>query len=272
MIAASVNQSPIAIAIFDIDGVVRDTGNSYHRALADTVEAFTAGACRPSHADIDRLKEEGLWNNDWHASREMVYRHYEAKGTTRESLGLDYDALVDFFQRRYRGANPDEPSTWDGYITEEPLLMSKAYLEGLSAAGIPWGFFSGATPGSAHFILEQRLQLQDPVLVAMGDAPGKPEPTGLFMAAQSLEDRLNLPENLPVIYSGDTVADMYTVQNAKEQQSERRWLAIGVLPPHAQQPDTQEHYEAVMRKAGAEVVVTNVEQITPTLIHKLLVT
>jgi HAD superfamily phosphatase len=41
-----------AMVIFDIDGVIRDVGNSYRRALADTVEHFTQGEYRPSQADI----------------------------------------------------------------------------------------------------------------------------------------------------------------------------------------------------------------------------
>ena len=66
---------PTAIVVFDIDGVVRDVGNSYRRALADTVEQFTEGAFRPSQADIDRLKAEGIWNNDWEASRHECICH-----------------------------------------------------------------------------------------------------------------------------------------------------------------------------------------------------
>ncbi len=59
-----------AIAVFDIDGVVRDVSGSYRRAIADTVEHFTAEAYRPTQADIDLLKSEGIWNNDWEASQE----------------------------------------------------------------------------------------------------------------------------------------------------------------------------------------------------------
>lgn len=97
------NRQAIAILVFDIDGVVRDVGNSYRRALADTVEHFTDGAYRPSQADIDLLKAEGVWNNDWEGSEEMVYRYFEAKGRSRTEVNLSYADLVDFFQRRYRG-------------------------------------------------------------------------------------------------------------------------------------------------------------------------
>jgi len=57
------------IVVFDIDGVVRDVSGSYRRALADTVEHYTGGEYRPTSEDIDRLKAEGTWNNDWEGSQ-----------------------------------------------------------------------------------------------------------------------------------------------------------------------------------------------------------
>jgi len=254
------------IVIFDIDGVIRDVGNSYRRALADTVEHFTQCAYRPSQGDIDELKEEGVWNNDWEASQEFTYRHFEQQGKLREQLDLSYEAIVDYFQRRYRGTELDNPDRWNGYITQEPLLLQAAYLQQLTAAGILWGFFSGATQGSARYVLEKRLGLQSPVLVAMEDAPGKPDPTGLFQAVAQLS-----PASLPVIYIGDTVADMYTVSQARAQQPDRQWIGVGILPPHAQiLADYATDYTQKLEQAGAAIVLNNVEQLDPTQIRKLL--
>ena len=261
-----------AIAVFDIDGVVRDVGNSYRRALADTVEHFTH-AYRPSPKDIDRLKEEGIWNNDWEASRELIYRHFEARGTARSALDLDYKTLVDFFQHRYRGDDLENPDCWNGYITQEPLLLRPPYLERLTGAGIPWGFFSGATRGSACFVLEKRLGLRSPVLVAMEDAPGKPDPTGLFQVLQQLESSQPIDTSLgaTVFYVGDTVADMQTVERARSQKPDRQWIGVGVLPPHAQQPpEYKEAYIAQLKSAGAAIVLDNVEKLTPEQIQMLL--
>jgi HAD superfamily phosphatase len=250
-----------AIVIFDIDGVIRDVGNSYRRAIADTVEHFTQGNYRPSLDDIDQLKSEGIWNNDWKASAELIYRYFEKQGQTRENLTLDYNIIVDFFQLRYRGKN------WDGYITTEPLLVTKQYLDQLTANQIGWGFFSGATRGSAEYILKQRLGLENPVLIAMEDAPGKPDPTGLFATIEQLENQ----DLTPVFYVGDTVADIKTVREAKQQQPERFWLGIGVLPPHVQDTlSRQESYGLTLKKSGAIVVLNNVEQLTPNLIEDLI--
>ncbi len=278
-----------AIVIFDIDGVVRDVGGSYRRALADTVEYLTAGQYRPSAQEIDQLKGEGIWNNDWEASQELVYRYFagQPSGTAaiatateaivqpdpqgRGGIRVDYDRLVGFFQSRYRGT---DPVNWNGYIRDEPLLMDKPYLDQLTTAGLAWGFFSGATRGSASYVLERRIGLESPVLVAMEDAPGKPDPTGLFATLAQVSTRFEeVDPAAPVLYVGDTVADMYTVARAREVQGDRRWLAVGVLPPHVQEtPERQTAYAASLTQAGADVVLDTVQALTPSAIAQLLAT
>ena len=254
-----------AIIIFDIDGVIRDVGNSYRRAIADTVEEFTGGAWRPTMEDLDNLKSEGIWNNDWKASQELVYRYFEAMNKSREEVALSYDRIVEFFQKRYRGKHPE---LFDGYIANEPLLVSPGYFEQLNDNQIAYGFFSGATKGSANFVLKQRLQLADPVLVAMEDAPSKPDPTGMFATVSQLETS---PSNVPVFYLGDTVADMYTVVKAKELKPERNWIAVGILPPHVQSSQTrQANYAQKLLAAGAEIVLSNVEKLDLQTIDELI--
>lgn len=252
-----------AIAIFDIDGVLRDVTNSYRRALADTVEFFTNNLYRPSMEDIDNLKGEGIWNNDWEGSQELIYRFFEQRGKTRDELGIDYHEVVDFFQRRYRGQVLDNPSLWDGYITQEPLLVDSHYFSNLTNNSLYWGFFSGATRGSAEYILQQRLYLDNPLLIAMEDAPSKPNPQGLFSAIALVEERYNLSDSLPVIYLGDTVADMMTVGKAREMDATRQWVAIGVLPPHvACNEMIREKYTIQLLNAGANQVISKVTEFT----------
>ena len=255
-----------AIAIFDIDGVVRDVGGSYRRALADTVEHFTAGVYRPTQTDIDILKSEGIWNNDWEASQELIYRYFEAQGQQRTQQ-LNYDSIVAFFQSRYRGTDPNR---FTGYICHEPLLLQPRYLEQLSAAGILWGFFSGATRASANYVLEKRLGLKSPVLIAMEDAPGKPDPTGLLATVRQLEQQHQV-SNIPVIYVGDTVADMYTVEKAKLGWRDRTFIGVGILPPHVLEiPERRHAYTDSLKAAGATVIFSNVQELTPAQIQNLL--
>lgn len=257
-----------AIAIFDIDGVIRDVGGSYRRALADTVEHFTQGRYRPTPADIDTLKAEGCWNNDWEASQEFIYRYFEGQGQARTAIALDFDTLVDFFQRRYRGPVLEDPTQWTGYITQEPLLVTAEYFAALSQGEVAWGFFSGATRGSAAFVLEHRLGLQQPPLVAMHDAPGKPDPTGFFQVAEQLVDNVG---DLPVLYAGDTVADMQTVQQAQAQRPQGRWLGVGILPPHvvAAGATYAAEYGDRLKAAGAAVVLPRLTDLTVEQIGQL---
>jgi HAD superfamily phosphatase len=256
-----------AIVVFDIDGVIRDVGNSYRRALADTVEEFTNGAYRPTAVEIDMLKGEGIWNNDWEASQELIYRYFEIQGRDRSQLNLDYESIVAYFQTKYRGT---DPVNWNGYICDEPLLASLEYFSSLTAANIPWGFFSGATQGSASYILERRLGLTAPVLVAMDDAPGKPDPAGLFMAVAKLGVQHENIDGLTIVYVGDTVADMHTILNARINQPARDFMAVGVLPPHILAETSQvDNYRYGLIQAGAAVVIDNVMELTPEQIGSL---
>lgn len=262
-----------AIVVFDIDGVIRDVSGSYRRAIADTVEHFTDGAYRPSQLEIDQLKSEGVWNNDWQASEELIYRYFETQGQRRSGNAeeshtqLDYNAIVAFFQARYRG--PD-PQNWTGYICQEPLLLQPSYLEQLSVAGILWGFFSGATRGSATYVLEKRLGLRSPVLIAMEDAPGKPDPTGLLATVRQLEEPL-VDSATPVVYVGDTVADLYTLVKARSLFPSRTWIGVGVLPPHVlKTPERSQAYADTLEVAGAAAIFRNVQELTPMQIQQLV--
>ena len=260
---------PFAIAVFDIDGVLRDVGGSYRRAIADTVEHYTQSHYRPTIEDIDQLKSEGIWNNDWKASEVMIHRWFESKGQPKPAA--TYEEITDYFQRQYRGPDTEDPDQWTGYISSEPLLVDRDYLQTLGQSGIPYAFFSGATQGSANFVLQRRIGLSEPILVAMEDAPGKPDPTGLMMAVEQVEAQKFIDETLPVIYAGDTAADMKTIIAAKAQFPERQWLAIGILPPHTQKNEAYKaNYAEKLKTAGAVTVLESVRSITAELISKVL--
>ncbi len=242
--------------IFDIDGVIRDVSGSYRRALADTVEHFTDSSNRPTSEEIDEMKAEGIWNNDWEASQELIKRYFYGLG---QEMPISYEAIVGFFQGQYRGIDHDR---WDGYITTEPLIATTEYFQELTIAGISWGFFSGATRASAGYVL-QRLAIADPVLIAMEDAAGKPDPTGLLMAVKQLEIEQN-KSAIAVVYVGDTVADMLTVVRARIYDPSYKYVAVGVIPPHVQE-DLRDRYAALLKENGADIVLNNILELTPQL-------
>jgi HAD superfamily phosphatase len=239
------------VLLLDIDGVIRDVGGSYRRALAETVHHYSGW--RPDAATIDSLKAEGRWNNDWDASLELLRR--------RETSALPpFEALVEVFSGFYFGGDPDgDPGQWQGFIGDEPLLVDGTFFADLTAAGIAWGFVSGAEPPSARYVLEQRLGLSDPPLIAMGDAPDKPDPTGLLRLAGQLLERYGTSglgtAAPPIAYLGDTVADVQTVLNARAVMPGQQLVSLAVAPPHLHGTAGRADYESRLRQAGADTVV-----------------
>jgi HAD superfamily phosphatase len=245
------------LLLFDLDGVIRDVAGSYRRALQSTVEHYSGW--RPEPSVIDALKGEGLWNNDWDASLELLRRHAATPLPERE-------ALIDVFSGFYFGdqatsaSGAASPEAWNGYIKDEPLLVDASFFAELSDLAVGWGFVSGAEPPSARFLLETRLGLTSPPLIAMGDAPDKPDPTGLLQLASSLIERPLGKNTPPIAYLGDTVADVQTVVEARRRCSDQRFFSLAVAPPHLQavgQERARHHYEARLSEAGADVVLSH---------------
>ncbi len=244
--------------LFDIDGVLRDVSASYRRAILATVRHYSGWT--PEPPAIDALKGEGRWNNDWEASLELLRRHQRDGSSSSAARSLPSLAeLAEVFSGYYFGGDPNgPPADWQGFIREERLLVDSDFFTDLSLAGLAWGFVSGAEPPSARFLLEERLGLSNPPLVAMGDAPEKPDPSGLLGLAERLLGQwghrlgAHCP---PVVYVGDTVADVATVRRARERHPEQRFLALAVSPPHLHGPDQRAQrlaYEHNLRAAGAD--------------------
>ena len=232
--------------------MIRDVAGSYRRALQCTVQHYCGW--QPSADAIDALKAEGAWNNDWDASLELLRRHGAA---------LPHRAtLIDVFSDFYFGGDPEgDPSQWTGFIGDEPLLVDASFFATLSQRKVRWGFVSGAEPPSARFVLQQRLGLQDPPLIAMGDAPDKPDPTGLIRLAKALGADI---EGARVAYLGDTVADVHTVIQARERWPEQRFVSLAVVPPHLQtagQAQARAIYEQRLQEAGADLVLNNTKAL-----------
>lgn len=264
-----------ALLLFDIDGVIRDVGRSYRLAVAETVAHFSGW--RPTPEIIDALKAEGRWNNDWDASLELLRRRQHRQ----PNLQLPSQAAVVevfsglYFGRDDGGAVSRQPRRWTGLIRQEPLLVDEAFFVALSGAGIGWGFVSGAEPPSARHVLEDRLGLRQPPLVAMGDAPDKPDPTGLLQLAEELAAMARLPlSHLPMGYVGDTVADVLTVVHARRQRPQLRCKALAVAPPHvaAAAATVRTAYHQQLLAAGADAILGATAELRPERVLQLLQT
>ncbi len=249
--------------LFDIDGVIRDVSASYRRAIIETVHHY--GGWRPDPAAIDALKGEGCWNNDWEASLELLRR-----GGLAPLPALA--ALAEVFGRFYFGGDPEgDPAQWRGFIGNEPLLVDAGFFAQLSASGLAWGFVSGAEPSSVRYVLRQRLGLADASFLAMGDAPDKPDPGGLLQMAAGLLAPWGLglgDASPPVIYVGDTVADVETVRRARAAAAGQRFVALAVAPPHLHAEHRQEErriYEERLQQAGADRILRHTREVLTAL-------
>ena len=251
----------IGLILFDIDGVIRSVENSYRLSLKRTVYKFTGW--EPSYIDIDNAKNEGIWNNDWDLSLEFIKR-FKKKGNFNIAIPSRED-IVKCFEDFYFGGDPNEDSKyWSGFITNEELLVDKKFFDLLESNGIIWGFVSGAESASAKFVLEKRLGLKSPPLIAMGDAPDKPDPKGFInLSKQLLGDKLG-SSNIPIGYVGDTIADINTVINAKKEIPSQKFISIGIAPPHLHSKSRlieRNSYEKNLKDAGADLILNSINDL-----------
>ena len=251
----------IGLILFDIDGVIRDVTNSYRLSVQKTVLKFCHW--EPSTYEIDELKNEGIWNNDWDLTLELIKRFIN-----KNKLSLkppSRDKVINNFEKLYFGCSPNEKhNKWTGFINNEKLLVDKSFFEFLSLNKIKWGFVSGAELPSAKFILEDRLNLNNPPLIAMNDAPDKPNPEGFLKLANKLLEKDFGPDCPPVAYVGDTIADIQTIINAKELYPSQRFISIGVTPPHLNTRENvykKSKYESKLIASGADFIISSVIDI-----------
>ena len=247
--------------LFDIDGVIRDVTNSYRLAIQKTVKSFCGW--HPSIEDIDKLKNEGNWNNDWDASFELIKRFQ--KSNHLKSIPTKKKKIIDRFNYFYFGGEMNDNSdNWKGLIKNEKLLVKKKLFDELTISGIKWGFVSGAEPPSAKFILEEKLGLKNPPLVAMGDAIEKPNPSGFISLVSQLAQKNFELINVPIAYLGDTVADVLTVKNAKKEFPMQNIISFVVAPPHlhkSQKSSLRIIYENNLLESGADIILENTSDI-----------
>ena len=251
----------IGLILFDIDGVIRSVENSYRLSLKKTVYKFSGW--EPSFIDIDNAKNEGIWNNDWDLSLELIKRFIK-----KENLNIKIPPkkeIIKCFDEFYFGGDPNKNSKcWSGFITNEKLLVDKKFFDLLQSNGIIWGFVSGAESASAKFVLEKRLGLKSPPLISMEDAPDKPNPQGFIkLSKRLLGDELGA-SNIPIAYVGDTIADINTVMNARKEIPSQKFISIGLAPPHLHLKSRlkeRNSYESNLRIAGADLILNSINDL-----------
>ena len=249
----------IGLILFDIDGVIRDVTNSYRMAIQETVYFYCGW--KPSIQDIDSIKSEGCWNNDWDLSLELINRH--AQNDNISILKPTRRKLIECFENFYFGGDPNhDPTEWTGFIKNETLLVKKNLFDELTQQRICWGFVSGAELPSAKFVLEKRLGLVSAPLIAMGDAPDKPDPKGFISLSTKLSKIPLGSSNHPIAYIGDTVADVKTVINARNRIPQQEFISLAIAPPHLHGDSNYEkrlNYEVKLKEAGTDLIIKSMD-------------
>ena len=251
----------IGVILFDIDGVIRNVSNSYNLATKKTV--FKYCQWEPSSSDIDLMKHEGIWNNDWDLSLELIKRKIKENNLNYKSPSRK--ELINTFSDFYFGCEvKKEFRKWNGFIKNEEILAEKNLFSFLSKRKIEWGFVSGAERESARYILEHRLNLKSPSLIAMHDAPEKPDPKGFLLLAEKLNKKELGLSSPPIAYVGDTVADVITVINARKKVPNQKFISLALAPPHLHMKSKSQerlNYESKLKEAGADFILNSVNDL-----------
>ena len=206
--------------IFDMDGVLADTSNSYRRAILDTAAAF---GVHLEPEDVERANAEGDANNDWELTRRLM----ASRGTERS-----LDEVTARFESIYQGTEA-EP----GLRRHERLLLGRSELRSL-AERLPLAVVTGRPRKDAErFLKEHDIADCFDAVVTMEDGPLKPDPGPVRLALESLG-----VDSAWMI--GDTPDDQRAARGAAV-------LPIGVVAPG----DDPERTTASLRDAGAATVL-----------------
>jgi HAD superfamily phosphatase len=230
--------SALSVLLFDMDGVLVDVSGSYRRAIEETAAFFTG---QPVEAGtVQRYKNRGGFNDDWKLTHTII-----------QESGVDatFDAVVDEFQKRYRGAN------WEGFISEEKSLISDDTLASLAAGGIAMAIVTGRPEEEAAWTVRRfGWEKYFPLIVAreQQDSRYKPDPYPVLHAMAELR-----AVGIEVLaercaYVGDTVDDMVAARAAGVG-------AIGFVPPYLD----REVHTRILRERGAQHVIEDMMDLPP---------
>jgi HAD superfamily phosphatase len=218
----------LQIIVFDVDGVLVDVGQSFHRTLIQTVGYFTGQ--RLTGADIHGWKNRGGYNDDWKLSHAWI-----------QSLGgkNSYEEIKKKFQEFYWGENDA------GNVSREKWLLPKAAMRRL-AKKYELALFTGRTRHELDYTLDRvgvREFFREIVTVESVKNP-KPDPEGLHIL-------LNGRDPGAALYLGDNVDDARASQAA-------RVPFIGVLPYRS---EARRLRAGSLESLGAVHVLGNVNQL-----------
>ena len=201
------------IVIFDVDGVLVDVQDSYHRTIIETVRHFTGR--RVSRSGIHWWKNRSGYNDDWKLTVDWI-----------RSLGghVRYAEVARKFQQLYQGKH------FKGYIARERWLLGPRWL-GRLARRTDLAVFTGRPRREVlHTLCKFGVRPYFRQIVALEDVRrSKPHPEGLLRILKGHDP-------CSAVYIGDNVDDALAARRAGvpfigvlPRRSAARWMRLAQL-------------------------------------------
>jgi HAD superfamily phosphatase len=218
------------VIIFDVDGVLVDARNSFHRSARQTVEHFTGK--RATVAELQRWKLRPGYNDDWKLTTDWV----NARG-----VPATYEQVKNKFIEFYWGNGDGSP----GNAARERWIASRAVLRRLKRR-FELAIFTGRIESEfSHTLKRFRVADYFSVVVTSSDVPRtKPYPDGLLRILRGREAGCAL-------YLGDNVDDAAAAHAA----AVPFWGVLAADLPHRR---TQ---AARLRRAGARRILGGIDEL-----------
>ncbi len=218
------------IICLDMDGVLIDVRQSYDQCVCDTVLYFSDEMVTPQQVQAKR-NQTGC-NDDWKISQLLL-----------QDLGyqLCLSEVTDVFQRLYLG-NESDGELNTGLINAESPIINGALKQKLTNYATA---IVTSRPRAEAELGQTLVDLPKAQLVSRDDAPEKPQPDGIRLAAQNANAQT-------VWMVGDNRADIQAALAARN--AGLTVLAIGISAGDNQQ-------QQVLLEAGADLVLDDVNQI-----------
>lgn len=188
--------------IFDMDGVIVNTTNSFNVATIKTYYHFTKKEL--TSKEINEIKYQGGFNSDWD-----ILMHLFKK----DCIDIKFEDMAKYYMDLYFDGK-------GGLIDDEPLILTKAHINEL-LENYNLAVFTGRDTESAMYTL-RKWDLEEyfyPIITfeCVGINHQKPDTKGVSI----IKEKVIANE---IYYLGDTVDDMMCARNSSVK-------GIGVLPP-----------------------------------------
>lgn len=204
--------------IFDMDGVIVDTTNSFSIATIKTYKHFTG--LDITSEEINEIKYKGGFNSDW----DILMYYFQKIGcrTTLEEMGKYYMEL--YFDGK------------DGLINVETPILTESHVKEL-LKHYNLSIFTGRPTSLAMYTLK-KWNISEyfyPIITfeCVGIDHQKPDTKGVNIIKEKIIAN-------DIYYLGDTVDDMICASNSNVK-------GIGVLPPR----DTSDKLKSRLLEEGA---------------------